>query len=143
VRERILDAAHGLPLYLDLAASHFVGIIGSGSPVSPDDFGDPFPALVARMMNDLDGNQRAVLRGVSLIGSFDRELARAAGGAVTDGAVASLLNRSFVIDDPGKVLRYSLHPTLREALGERVGIESDAWTEPDSPRESGRLDACR
>lgn len=131
VRERILNAAHGLPLYLDLAASHFVGVIGSGSPVSPDDFGDPFPALVARMMSDLDAGQRAVLRGVSLIGSFDRGLARAAGGAVRDGTVAALLTRSFVIDDSGKVLRYSLHPTLREALRGRVGIESDAWTEAD------------
>ena len=129
VRRRIVSAAGGWPLYLDLAAQHYQQAMADGT-ANDIDVDVPFSALVTRLAADLSGEERAVLRGAALLESFDLDLAHAAAGDVTRGAVESVVSRDFVKRDTQRVWPLSMHATLRLAL-RRDTTSRDSWTELD------------
>lgn len=125
IRERVVTGSSGLPLYLDLAVSHFLAVRAEGRPLDPQNFGGPLPAVISRAIRDLDADERQALFGASLLSRFDASLAAAAGD-VPDAAGIRLSKRPFVIesDDPFPL---SLHALLREGVREGVDL-ADAWS---------------
>ena len=125
IRERVVTGSAGLPLYLDLAVSHFLAVRAENRPLEPQNFGGPLPAVISRAIRDLDREERQALFGASLFRRWDAGLAAAAGG-VSDAAGIRLSKRPFVIesDDP---LPLSLHSLLRDGI--RAGVDlADAWS---------------
>lgn len=127
IRAAIVNAAHGLPLYLDLAATHFDELVARGVEPQVDDFGQALPDLVLRIMRDLDDRERFLLRTASLLRSFDAELLRAAAPDVSDACLAGFVRRTFISRDPDSLTPFSLHESLRQAVRER-DIAEDGWS---------------
>jgi len=128
VRLQIVQAAEGWPLYLDIAVGQYSEALSVGS-TDTIDFGASFPALVARIMTDLDHEERRVLRAAALFTSFDEELVHAAAGGVSRASVRRLLERSFVKRTGPADWPYTLHSALRSAL--LADDNDDAWDEAD------------
>jgi hypothetical protein len=115
IRQKIVEASGGWPLYLDIAVGYFQQKAAVGS-VIVDDFGVPFPALVSRLMSDLTADERSVLSAASLFDTFDEELLHATVGSVDHTSVLRTLGRPFVKPKSSVAGVYSLHGTLRRAL---------------------------
>lgn len=127
VREAIASASEGLPLYLDLAVSHYIDILAREQVPHPSDFRGPLASIVARIMRDVGDEERKVLRGVSLLDSFDEDLARAASGA-SDSCIRSFVRRPFVEHTLGQPWPYALHSLLRKTIREVDNELRDAWS---------------
>lgn len=54
------------PLYLDLAVTTYLDLIAQGEEPAPEDFGQPLPAVAARILRDLDSDERDLLRVAAL-----------------------------------------------------------------------------
>jgi hypothetical protein len=142
VRDEIVAAAEGWPLYLDVAASHYLEALSRGTE-GETSFTGPFAALVSRLTTDLSSDERQVLRAASLLVSFDEDLLHAAAGGVSRGVVQRVLSRPFVKHGRDTAWPFSLHSALREALHVDTGHE-DTWTEVDWQLAAGRaLDELR
>lgn len=128
IRHTIVDAAEGLPLYLDLAATHFDEMVARGEEPTVEDFGHTLPEIVLRIMRDLDSDERSLLRAASLLHTFDEGLLRAGLPGVTDACLARFLQRAFIGRRQDTWLPYSLHETVRGAI--RAGdVSDDSWSE--------------
>lgn len=128
VRDRMVSASDGWPLYLDLAAAYFQELHSYGS-YDPDTFETSFPALVLRLMSDLPADERSVVYAAALFESFDAGLVRTAAGNVSDSTVQSVLRRPFVKRDTSAFCPYSLHAALRQVLRDDRAYWSEAdWT---------------
>ncbi|MFG2887590.1 ATP/GTP-binding protein [Streptomyces sp. NPDC048297] len=141
IRAVITRRSHGLPLHLDLAVSRFLEIRRIGRTPAPDDFDCTFPALLARVLSDLTPQERTVLRSVSLLDSFDLQLATRAAGLAHQAAARHLVERPLVTEDPFALWPYHLHRAIRSVV--RTDDHSDdRWTDADWQQASTRaLDA--
>lgn len=128
---RIVEGADGVPLYLDLSADYFDELSGAGLTPRPEQFGGTFPQLVLRLMRDLYGDERAVLRAAALTGSFDHGVLRAACGEVRAAVIDRFLRRQFVRSEVDGWLRYALSAPLRTAVREHDHQTDDPWSEDE------------
>ncbi len=131
IRARIVAASAGLPLYLDLAVTMYLDILARGGTPMAEDFGEPLPAVCARILRDLQRDERDLLRAAALLDAFDLDMLRAACPNVPDSAVLRFKDRPFLELDPERTWRYSLHATLRDAIRDADTDLRDSW----SPRE--------
>ncbi|GAA3383941.1 hypothetical protein [Cryptosporangium minutisporangium] len=138
VRQQIIRAAHGLPLYLDLAAVRYAQLLVSGRTPSPEEFGQPFPEIVLRLMADMSTPQRALLRMASLVGRFDLDLLLAGAPDLPDSEMSRFLRRSIVRHEPEEYLPYSLHETLRHAV-RGADLAEDQWSDREWRRAAQQL----
>ena len=127
VRRRIVAGSGGLPLYLDLSVTQFLELSATGEPADPAVFGESLSSIVTRIMRDLDTDERNILRGVSLLDSFDLGLARAASGS-TDAAINRFLGCSLVDRVSGLAWPYTLHAQLKRCVQEKDHELRDAWS---------------
>ncbi|MEU6965742.1 hypothetical protein [Streptomyces chrestomyceticus] len=65
---------------MDSAVPRFLEIRRAGRTPAPADFNHTFPALLARTLSDLTGDERHVLRSASLLNTFGLDLATRAAG---------------------------------------------------------------
>nr|WP_157527725.1 hypothetical protein [Kibdelosporangium sp. MJ126-NF4]CEL16150.1 hypothetical protein [Kibdelosporangium sp. MJ126-NF4] len=138
IRRVIVEAADGLPLYLDVAAVRFAQLAVGGTQPSPDDFGDPFPEVVLRLMRDLDGDQRSLLRTASLVSRFDENMLLAGLPALPDSSLSRFIRRSLVRRHSDGHAAFSIHETLRDAVRE-CDVAEDRWSEREWARAVSRL----
>ena len=80
------------------------------------DFGQPLPAVAAKILRDLQRDERDLLRAAALLEAFDLDMLRAACPHVPDAALLRFSGRPFLELDPDRTWRYSLHPILRDAI---------------------------
>ena len=125
VRQQIVVASGGWPLYLDIAAAQYQQALQEGT-AGASDFGVPFPALVTRLLADLSLDERNVVRAAALLGTFSEDLVHAGAGGASYAAVRQVTDRAFVKQDSHAGWPFSLHPALRAALRSDL-----AWTERD------------
>lgn len=139
IRAQIVRSAKGMPLYLDLSVLRFVSLTGRQQKPELSDFEITFPSLVARVFRDLSREERQVLRGVSLVDSFDVELAISAAGQDSDGPALRLVQRSFVDYTAGGLWPYHIHELLRSHLHAADIGSDDSWSQNDWHNAAGRI----
>ncbi|MFD7262671.1 ATP/GTP-binding protein [Streptomyces sp. NPDC059874] len=131
LRAVITSRSHGLPLYLDLAVMRFLELRRTGRTPVPADFDADFPALIARTLADLTGEERHILRSVSLLDAFDVQLATVTAGLNHQAAAARLAERPFVRENPFGLWPYHLHALIRSTIRTADDATDDRWTEAD------------
>ncbi|MBV9012532.1 MAG: hypothetical protein JO272_10865 [Pseudonocardiales bacterium] len=139
IRQRIVAAAAGLPLYLDLAVTIYLDILARGGVPTEDNFGQPLPAVAAQLLRDLEGDERDLLRAAALLESFDLETLRVACPRVPDSAVRRFKERPFLELDPDRTWRYSLHTILRDAIRHADTDLRDSWSERERADVAARV----
>ncbi|MEU4171821.1 hypothetical protein AB0F46_33695 [Streptomyces sp. NPDC026665] len=133
----IRQAAHGLPLYLDLSMAIARGAAGD-SALSAAEFGRPLPELVARVFATLPDSERELARTASLIPRFDPELlAQATGGLVGDAY--RLCEQTLVTRDHHPLFPYRLHDAVRAAIVDEPVANRGAWAAADRAARVDRL----
>jgi predicted negative regulator of RcsB-dependent stress response len=137
IRQVITARSHGLPLHLDLAVGRFLEIRRSGTRPQPAHFDCTFPALVSRALSDLTPEERHVLRSISLLDSFDLELATGAAGYSQQSPARQLTERPLVEEDPYALWPFHLHRAIRSAVREDDHSE-DRWTPTDWQQAAAR-----
>lgn len=137
LRHAIAARSHGLPLYLDLAVMRFLEIRRGGRTPQPADFGD-FPALISRTLSDLTGDERHVLRSVSLLDAFSIPLATQIAGLTHDAAALRLTERPFIREDATSLWPFHLHQVVRSAIRHAEDHTDDRWSERDWQRAAER-----
>lgn len=128
IRECVVQAGGGLPLYLDLAVTMYLDLVAQGETPVPDDFGQPLPAVAARILRDLDSDERDLLRVAALVGAFDTDLLREVYPDVRDSTLLRFGNRTFLEHDADRYWPYSLHSLLRSAIRDADSGLSDSWS---------------
>lgn len=128
IRDRIVQAGGGLPLYLDLAVTTYLDLVTQGETPMPEDFGQPLPAVAARILRDLSDDERDLLRVAALVGAFDLDLLRAAYPGVRDSTLSRFQDRTFLEHDTDSYWPYSLHSLLRSALRDADTGLPDSWS---------------
>ncbi len=137
IRERVVAASAGLPLYLDLAVTMYLDILARGGTPAVEEFGQPLSAVTSRILRDLQRDERDLLRAAALLDAFDLDMCRAACPHVPDAALLRFKDRPFLEMDPEHTWPYSLHPILRDAIRNADADLSDSW----SPRERAEVAA--
>ncbi|MFJ9447177.1 ATP/GTP-binding protein [Kitasatospora sp. NPDC101235] len=141
IRAVIARRSHGLPLYLDLAALRYVEIRRTRTPIA-DDFEADFPALIARTLQDLTGDERHVLRAAALLDAFDIPLATAAAGMNHDAPALRLVERPLVHEDQAALWPYHLHALVRSTLRGADDRTDDRWSDQDWQRAADRANTA-
>jgi len=108
--------------------AYYCDLVAGGRTPQVEDFGGPLAAVVTRVMRDMDTQERHLLRGVCLLDSFGEDLARTAGGEVSDAAVIDFVRRPFVQHTVGQPWPYALHTLLRETIQDADHQLKDAWS---------------
>jgi hypothetical protein len=116
IRERIVAASGGLPLYLDLAVTMYLDILARGETPMDENFGQPLPEVCGKILRDLERDERDLLRAAALLDSFNLDMLRAACPHVPDSALARFKGRPFLEMDSDRDWPYSLHAMLRDAI---------------------------
>ncbi|MBT2469365.1 ATP/GTP-binding protein [Streptomyces sp. ISL-66] len=137
IRTVIGEHSHGLPLHLDLAVLRFLEIQRTRTPV-PADFDVPFPALIARTLSDLTPDERHVLRSVSVLDSFDVDLATRAAGLTRQAPALRLAERPFVREDSFNLWPFHLHALIRSTLRTADDQTDDRWSPDDWDQAAAR-----
>ncbi|MET9595672.1 ATP/GTP-binding protein [Streptomyces sp. NPDC006516] len=138
IRQVITDRSHGLPLYLDLSVMRFLEIRRTGRTPQPADFDHDFPALIARTLSDLTAQERHVLRSVSLLDSFDIELATRAAGLTHQAPAMRLTERPFIRESPFGLWPFHLHGLIRSTIRGADDHTDDRWSPHDWQRAAER-----
>ena len=131
IRQRIVAASGGLPLYLDLAVTTYLDLLSRGDTPMEENFGQPLPEVCGKILRDLEADERNLLRAAALLDTFDPGMLRAACPDIADSALTRFRNRPFLEMDPQRTWPYSLHAMLREAIRQADTSLRDSW----SPRE--------
>jgi hypothetical protein len=116
IRDRIAVDSAGFPLYLDLAVSRYMQLVGTGAEPAPEDFRGGFPALVTRLLRDLEPDERRLLRVLSLLDSFDADMASKIADLPSEMVAIRLTQRTFVDLDERAPFPYSIHRLLRQEV---------------------------
>lgn len=128
IRDRIVRASEGLPQYLDLAVTMYLEIVAQGGIPVPDDFGQPLPGVAARILRDLDPDERNLLRTAALAGTFDLDLLRDACPNARDATLTRFSNRPFLENDTDRYWPYALHDLFRTAIRDADQGLPDSWS---------------
>lgn len=139
VRERIVAASEGLPLYLELSAEYYDEVATRSAPPRPDEFGLGLPQLVTRVTRDMDDEERRLLRAAALVRAFDRALLKAAVPSASDASVNRFLLRTFVRRSSAGWLLHSIHETLRDSVREHDTEMPDAWSADEWRETAARI----
>jgi acyl carrier protein phosphodiesterase len=137
LRTRIAQESAGYPLYLDMAVARYLQIIGSGMTPEPTDFAGGFPGLISRVLRDLESEERRLLRILSLLDSFDTELAVKVADLRSESIAFRLIQRAFVEFDEEAAFPYSIHRQIRQEMQQAVD-SPDAFTTADWSRYAQR-----
>jgi len=137
IRQRIVAASGGLPLYLDLAVTTYLDLLSRGETPMDANFGQPLPEVAGKILRDLERDERDLLRAAALVDSFNLDLLKAACPHVPDSALSRFKARPFLELDPDRTWPYSLHTMLRDAIREADLELRDSW----SPRERAQAAA--
>lgn len=137
IRTRIAQESQGYPLYLDLAVTRFMQIVGSGAIPAPTDFEGGFPGLISRVLRDLDADERRLVRILSLMDSFDIELAVKIADLPTESVATRLAQRTYVDIDDRAPLPYSIHRLIRTEI-QLARDDPDAFSAADWARYAHR-----
>jgi tetratricopeptide (TPR) repeat protein len=116
IRAQIALESAGYPLYLDMAVARYMQIVGSGVTPTPTDFVGGLPGLVSRVLRDLESDERRLVRILSLLDSFDIELAVAIADLQTEAVAIRLTSRTFVDLDEDAAFPYSIHRLIRREM---------------------------
>ena len=138
IRRVIITHAHGLPLYLDLAASRYVELRRQGRQPQPSDFDHDFPALITRTLRDLTTPERDVLRSVSLLEAWSIPLAAQAAGLTREAPVARLVDRPFILHQQSALWPFHLHQVIRSSIRSADDGTDDRWSAHDWKRAGHR-----
>lgn len=130
--EELAESTDGWPLHLQTILVVAEGR-ASGGPLSVDDLGGSFPAIVDRLLSDLPHEVANAFRAACLLPYFDVEFVVAA-GQVSAGAVEQLLRRQLVRPNDGSVYPYRIHDTLRALVREAGSQASGGWGAADWAR---------
>jgi tetratricopeptide (TPR) repeat protein len=139
IRQRIVAASGGLPLYLDLAVTTYLDLATRNTAPSETDFGQPLPAVVTTIMRDLEREERDLLRSAALVDSFDLDMLRAACPDGTDAVLRRFRDRPFLEVDPSRPWPYSLHATLRDAVRQADVDLRDSWSRRERAAVAARI----
>lgn len=124
---RIRSAAHGLPLYLDLA----MAVARSApKPLNPALFGQPLPELAVRVFTDLPDAERDLARTASLLLRFNAELLAEASGS-RHGDAERFCRRSLVSQDDHPIFPHRLHDAVRAAIAAEDMSHPGGWSRMD------------
>jgi hypothetical protein len=137
LRGEIARLSEGMPLYLDVAANHFLALVTRGQEPTPDDFTGGLPQIVMRLMEDLDADQGDLLRAAALLRVFDRGTLRGALPGLRSSAVEQFLDRSFVLHREDNF--FSIHELLQTSIRLQDSFTSDPWSPDDWAEVGGRL----
>jgi tetratricopeptide (TPR) repeat protein len=129
LRHRITSGSQGWPLYLDISVTHYVELTARRQTPEGHDFQGPFPALVVRMMRDLNESERTILRGAAILSQFDGEYLRSTVGRVGDAPIIRFLDRPFLERVVGRPWPYALHAALRGAIRQGDHELPDSWSD--------------
>ncbi|MGH3797504.1 MAG: tetratricopeptide repeat protein [Pseudonocardiaceae bacterium] len=141
IRERIVAASAGLPLYLDLAVTIYLDILARGETPTENNFGQPLPAVAAQIIRDLERGERDLLRAAALLEAFDLETLRVACPNVPDSAIRQFKDRPFLEFDPDRTWNYSLHAILRDAIRHADTDLRDSWSTRERADTAARVGA--
>lgn len=131
LRDTIVAASGGSPLYLDLAVTRFREMRQRSQDPEPIDFRGGYPEIVNRMANDLTPQERDVLRAASLLESFDTEVIHEVLPEVREKVVFDFLERTIVHWDPARWPTYYLHDSLRREVVAGDQSLRDGWSEKE------------
>lgn len=131
IRQRIVAASGGLPLYLDLAVTMYLDILARGETPVDENFGQPLPEVAGKILRDLERDERDLLRAAALLDAFNLDMLRAACPQIPDAALTRFKGRPFLEYDPDRSWPYALHAILRDAIRRADQDLRDSW----SPRE--------
>lgn len=109
----------------------FLEIRRTGRTPEPADFDHDFPALIARTLTDLTPDERHVLRSVSLLDSFDLNLATRAAGMSHEAPAMRLAERPFVRENPFGLWPFHLHALIRSTIRTADDHADDRWSPRD------------
>lgn len=137
LRGQIARDSDGYPLYLDLAVGRYIQLRESGVEPTVDDFSGGFPALVIRLMRDLNPEESRLARIIALLDSFDVPLITEIAGLSSEAVAHRLTRRPFVEQSHGAPFPYSVHRLLRTEI-RRADAGSDAFTDADWARYAAR-----
>lgn len=126
LREGIAELSAGVPLYLDVAVNHYLGLVGGDRAPTLSDFARGIPEIVMRLVEDLDNDEADLLRSAALLGVFDRTTLQAAVPHIRASAVEHFLARSFVVDRGDQV--YSVHEMLQASVRTQDSATANAWS---------------
>lgn len=139
IRERIVGASGGLPLYLDLAVTIYLDLLTRGETPTEDDFGQPLPSVAARIIRDLERGERELLRAAALLEAFDLDMLRTACPGVPDASLRQFKDRPFLEYDPDRSWHYSLHAILRDAIRHADTNLRDSWSARERAEVAARV----
>ncbi|MDH6709279.1 tetratricopeptide (TPR) repeat protein [Kitasatospora sp. MAA19] len=139
IREAVIVASGGAPLYLELSAEYFDQLSADGRTPQPADFGGTFAEMFIRIMRDLDREERALLRAASLVHGFDADLLNAAVPDARDSALRRFLARPIVQQRSTGWLRHSVDEYVREAVRAHDQDTDDAWSTAEWRRAAERM----
>lgn len=129
IRRVIVARAGGWPEYLDLAVTLFRKMRRDGETPSPEDFDKEFEKLMHRICQDLNVQEQAVLRAMSMLDGFDLPLAAAAAGQ-PEGAAVAFETRSLIRADREGFWPYHLSDAIRSCV-RKSRVLRGAWTSRD------------
>jgi tetratricopeptide (TPR) repeat protein len=128
IKRVVVQASRGLPLYLDLAVTHYLHLVATGIRPGPEEFGGPLRSVVTRILRDMGPEERQVVRGLTILDAFDRSLAESVAADVSATAVQAVLARPFIEKTTGETWPYSMHALLRESIRQVDAELRDKWS---------------
>ncbi|MDQ2876987.1 MAG: hypothetical protein M3Y33_20150, partial [Actinomycetota bacterium] len=139
IRQRIVRASGGLPLYLDLAVTLYLDILARGETPVDEDFGQPLPEVGGKILRDLERDERDLLRTAALLDSFNIDMLRAACPNVPDATLTRFRGRPFLEMDTERSWPFSLHSILRDAIRQADRDLRDSWSPRERAEAAARL----
>lgn len=129
VIEALAERTGGWPLHLDsivtLASQH------SGErELTLQDLGGPLPAVVNRLFQGLDAEEKEVFQAACLLPFFDARLAAEA-ARTSVGSAMRFIGRSIVAENPGSPYPYRIHDDIRRIVRITGSESKGGWSEED------------
>ena len=131
IKKAIIDTAKGLPLYLDLCVSIYVGSIERGANVTESDLIMAHEKVIACFLGHLTPNERAATEILSLLHYFDEDLFR---GLMKEFNIGFPINwfseftdASFISEIDEHMRFFKVHDSMREHIRQTTdqNIKSD------------------
>jgi tetratricopeptide (TPR) repeat protein len=139
IRQRIVAAGGGLPLYLDLAVTMYLDLLARGETPVDENFGQPLPEVCGKILRDLERDERDLLRAAALLDTFNLDMLRDACPHVADSALSRFKDRPFLELDTDRTWPYSLHQILRDAVREADHDLRDSWSSGERAQAATRI----